>query len=614
MTSKVFTQGTVIDSEWLNDVNNATYSGNAVYAPAGTGAVATTVQSKLRESVSVKDFGAVGDGVTDDTTAIQAAIDYIEAITPFGSVPTETGRCKNRPAIYIPAGTYRLDGTLQITQTGMKFYGDGPINSVLMRGTTADTVVLEMGTFVPDGDVFTNGPQDCSISDIGIFNDNWGYPHTSSVGMGIRLSGCGGLRLDRVNVMGFAVGINSPYGGDYNQFNDVVVGTCVIGIYQGPGGQQTEINKAQVNSCKYGIVLDRPGHITINSPILNGCSEYCILLEAPSDTTTRYLTSIGGGGSVYMTGQIVINEPWFESGAGGYEPCATHYIYCDNLTSDSYRNVTINNPFIVSGISSLTPAKNATSFVANAAVGNGMRRVFINNPSMAGLMDYWTYNAISPWELNTPYTVAGYGIPKYGNNTETQVKDALGRTIKGTLSNSSVSYQDNAGGNGVTISQTTSRDKIRYAFNNVYCEFVGSITSNVLTVTSVVSGSLGIGNTIQTNGLEGFLTITAGSGSTWTVPSSNNISSRTFYAFIPIYRFGFDIQNRRLFLGDPEANEFSISRGAMPTSGTYAIGSFVYNTSPSVAGGKTLLGWQRLTTGSGHVLNTDWSPCYVTNT
>ena len=43
------------------------------YTPAGTGAVASTVQAKLRESVSVKDFGAVADNATDASTAFSLA-------------------------------------------------------------------------------------------------------------------------------------------------------------------------------------------------------------------------------------------------------------------------------------------------------------------------------------------------------------------------------------------------------------------------------------------------------------------------------------------------------------------------------------------------------------
>jgi len=44
------------------------------YDPAGTGVVATTVQAKLREYVDAKDFGVVGNGVTDDTTAFANAL------------------------------------------------------------------------------------------------------------------------------------------------------------------------------------------------------------------------------------------------------------------------------------------------------------------------------------------------------------------------------------------------------------------------------------------------------------------------------------------------------------------------------------------------------------
>ena len=82
-------------------------SENIQFTQAGAGSVQRTVESKLQDVVSVKDFGAVGDGVADDTTEIQAAINAAITISD------------NKPATLVfPGGNYKITAPLEIVASG----------------------------------------------------------------------------------------------------------------------------------------------------------------------------------------------------------------------------------------------------------------------------------------------------------------------------------------------------------------------------------------------------------------------------------------------------------------------------------------------------------------
>jgi hypothetical protein len=105
-----------------------TTTDDITYNPNETGSTQRSLTARLEDYLSVKDFGAVGDGVTDDRAAIQAAINYSESqsINPQGT-----------PPVYFPSGVYRIGSAgdtygLRITEANM--LGSGPVGCTLLWG------------------------------------------------------------------------------------------------------------------------------------------------------------------------------------------------------------------------------------------------------------------------------------------------------------------------------------------------------------------------------------------------------------------------------------------------------------------------------------------------
>lgn len=118
---------------------------DANYLLDATDSVERTINERLGDIVSVKDFGAVGDGVADDTDAINKAI---------AVMPTTGG------TVLFPRGVYRTTSTIVMERAGLSFNGAG---ASLRVGYSNAGGVLDVGVGKHEGATrivadFTSGP------------------------------------------------------------------------------------------------------------------------------------------------------------------------------------------------------------------------------------------------------------------------------------------------------------------------------------------------------------------------------------------------------------------------------------------------------------------------
>lgn len=153
-----------------------TYKGEAAGYVVQTGPspgtpVTQSLQSWLDQFATVKDFGAVGDGVADDTEAINRALYelFCREVNP-----------QIRRSLFFPAGVYRVSSTIIIPPFAT-LYGEGKDNSVIVMAPGDDSALRAYVARTGDSlqqtgaNIGNNGaivPQYVSIRDLGFETDD----------------------------------------------------------------------------------------------------------------------------------------------------------------------------------------------------------------------------------------------------------------------------------------------------------------------------------------------------------------------------------------------------------------------------------------------------------
>lgn len=240
-----------------------------------------TLGERFSDVVNVRDFGAVGNGVHDDTEAIQAAIDFAAGRSCGGEV-------------YFPSGTYLQSATLILKSKVYLAGVDGTTDIIKAKGMLSDalkTEHFEELSNLEDQQASPLMPRDFGIDGINFKGNYLAKDVTESENSIVNAEG-GGLKI-----------IGSRF-----KLNCSVLNQAGIGVFIQSKGKFNQSDKLQnssirlnINTCKYeGLIFDGPADIFIDS-IFSGNA---------------------GSGAVPGEGSVAVGSPTFGSSNGGL---------CDNV-------------------------------------------------------------------------------------------------------------------------------------------------------------------------------------------------------------------------------------------------------------------------------------------
>ena len=644
-------------------------SANVSYNEGGTGAVTRTVQNKLQESVSVKDFGAVGNGVADDTAAIQLAFTYARTLL--------------NPVVYFPAGTYLVASTTTLynLSSGMEVHGDGMDATIIKwNASTSSTIALFAGA--ASGSIDSATIRDLAIRgnhDTSGYLEQGCYP--------ILVSSCNNLKIHRVKVT-------------YSKTLSIATRSCFAVDVDGCVVQYSARDGINTANCNYVKITNNRVEFCDDDSIAGHTQTYDIadrgyvvtgniirFCQGMKFLGARAVTIVGNtiefcmGQGISVVSQILGAPPSEGSAAeqgivivGNTIKNCFDRQYVDNLNQGA-PYISIGGNAANQGALAAVPGRNVTSTGAivnpypyywtakNASstdpIADNYNLVICGNTFTR---DIYPTAHISDLGCGVFYTRTGPNDPVVVAAAYTQ--DAIAPSDK--IYNAKIA--DNViTGTGAALNLSPSGQFFNSVFeNNIVSDVFAGVAANL-------SNTLDQGLIIRNNlfNLDPFFTSTdRGSNGTFTVKGNPvallfqnslgySIAGNTFkncnricdydlsyivvtggtrvHLMAPNYlecqpvANGFNTGNKgigEVFPGssfilkcvdsDPTSatynttlNNCPVSASGIPTTGTYLQGHIVLNTSPAVlgtAGSRYIVyAWIKLNTGSTNVLNTDWS-------
>jgi endosialidase-like protein len=270
------------------------------FLQAGAGAVLRTVQAKLRDMVSITDFGVVGDGIVDDTAAINAALVASKhVIVPAGLTPLISA------TIVVPAGT-RLEFLGAFGNTLNQY----PASYFIKKATqtTVGITVAERGWVSGGGLICQNGNTGDGIQ---LLNNSAKVSHFlvhGAGGNGVRVGQDAGANTNSFELQH----VVSQYNGSNGFF-----------IHDGKLNVGADANAGTLTQCfaqhngASGFLLQHCFWVTVLNCLSEVNTGYGIYLSGANDGTgipqCRYATVIGGDFNEGNTAGQLFDQSYFST-------------------------------------------------------------------------------------------------------------------------------------------------------------------------------------------------------------------------------------------------------------------------------------------------------------